>query len=275
MNSENVTNNNVTKTSNMNINNVIYDSFKYTPNKKYVVSKMWNNDNNSHNSKNIHSLYLQTSFMKISSISNDGSIKLIPTDIDISAFEKLDTKTIILLKEKNIKDTYSLKSAEYNTIVKEDDDTNMKYITFRQYDHPNAKFYEYGNSNAMSYDNVKDNLRIGNEIKIIYEVDGVVIQLKSGNIRTNLVPKQIAIKCVPQKIELSEYSFVESDNEEENVHVNTKRVQIQNQTKKTSKNDDDSELSDDSESLYKDSPLTIESEEMENFIHALAKKPTK
>jgi hypothetical protein len=54
----------------------------------------------------------------------------------------------------------------------------------------------------------------GNNIKVILEVDGIIVDIKNNTILTNVIPRQILIqKMKPLKTNLTEYSFIDSDKE--------------------------------------------------------------
>lgn len=290
----------VLRHSNINENKILFDDLVLTPNKKYVISKMWYQQNET--SRPV-SMFIQTSSLKIYETTKTGDIILVLDKNDSSVFEKIDGKSVDFVKSQNVTKNYNLKNVKYKTIVSEvtvgkDENINALKIRVMTGENP-TKFFVSGNKKCLSYDNAKSLLANGNNVKIILEIDGIIVDLQNNTILTNVIPRQILIqKLKPRKCNLSEYSFIDSDNSDDenkvgddnvkdaslntqteyldqNTTVSDKESKLSRAKQVASKKNDTSESSeedDDENDNLNDSEESDGSIDVENFIKGMASK---
>jgi len=288
----------ILKHSLVNINKVIFDEMTLTPSKKYVISKAWYQENNTCRPV---SIFIQTSSLTIYDITKTGDLVLSLSDNDCVIFEKLDNKSVEYIKSSGVTKQYNLKNVSYKTIVSEvstDDSKNINALRLRVMMGENpTQFFVNGNKKCLGYDEVKDMLIKGSNIKVIFEVDGVIVDIKNNTLLTNVIPRQILIqKMKPLKTNLTEYSFVDSDRSESNNEVDdndAKEAPLNTQTeyldlnttnnseskktkqkkkvsKKSEASEDESE--EESENEYPEDSESNNSVDVENFLKIMSKK---
>ena len=170
-------------------------------------------------------MFIQTSLLKIYDVTKTGDLILSLGDGDCVIFEKIDNKSVEYVKSSGITKQYNLKNVTYKTIVSEvttDNSENINAWKLRIMTGENStKFFINGNKKCLQYESIKDILTKGNCIKVILEVDGIIVDIKNNTILTNVIPRQILIqKMKPLKTNLIEYSFVDSDQSNSDEEVN-------------------------------------------------------
>jgi hypothetical protein len=224
--------NNVTRYNTLDFGKIIFDDFVVTSRKQYVVSKMWYQQSSGNyaeqsfskgNTKYAQpkSMYIQTSSLSIDDITKSDNIVLNLENEMTEFFDKLDELSLSYLKMCGATKTYGLKNIKYIQIIKEvskydeDDKHNENKNVLKLKIMNNTKFFMVNNNASQKYDDVKNLLKHGCNIKTILEIDGLVIDLEKNEIFINIMLRQVLIQKVkPLKIELTEYSFISSDSEE-------------------------------------------------------------
>jgi len=211
----------VLKQLNVNPQKIVFEDFNLTDDKQYVVSKIWYQENES---SQPHTLFIQPTNLKVYEMTKNNDIILELSDKDHSLFEALDKLSINVAKTSGVIRKYSMKDVKYKTIINEVDfDTPKKQINALRLKIINGdnhtKFF-LNDRVPKSIDDVKKLLTRGTEIKVIIELDELIVDLKNNVIFTNVILKQALVKKMrPLKTELCEYSFVESDCEQQSEQV--------------------------------------------------------
>lgn len=191
---------------------IIFEDFVTVNGGKFVVSKMWYHEN----AKSCpSSFFIQTSEIKVHDI--DGDCVSFEID-DSDVYNLIDTIVLNNVKQNSVVKKYGLKNPSYKSIVGEA--TNNKKLNVLRFNKfSGAKFYTESKV-AKSYDEIKHLLSSGSMVKIIFEVDKIIVDVTKNYIFTYMTLSQVQIKVVPQKIELSEYSFIDDDSESEETKEN-------------------------------------------------------
>lgn len=207
----------VSKYNDLDFGNIIFDDFTKTHNDHYMISKIWYQK-----SKPI-SLHVQTSSLKIDDVTKSNNIVLNMENDMCNFFDKLDELALEHTKSTNIIKKCGLKNITYLQIIKESNDNNtgnknvlkLKIMN-------NTKFFMIGDKISQLYNDIKKWITNGCYIKTILEIDGIIIDLQRNEIFINIVLRQVLIqKTKPLKIELTEYSFVDSESEkDQNIDIN-------------------------------------------------------
>jgi len=287
----------VLKQLDVNPQKIVFEDFNLTDDKQYVVSKIWYQENES---SQPHTLFIQPTNLKIYEMMKTNDIILELSDKDNNLFEALDKLSINVAKTSGVIRKYNMKDVKYKTIINEVDfDTTKKQINALRLKIINGdnhtKFF-LNDRVPKSIDDIKKLLTRGTEIKVIIELDELIVDLKNNVIFTNVILKQALIKKMrPLKTALCEYSFVESDCEQQSEQVKvsppnketmlntqteyldqntamsekskgTKKKQTKNQIKASSKSDE-SRQSSENENYTSDSDEG--SIDVENFMIAM------
>lgn len=202
---------NIFKTMNkMNFNNLFMDE-QTTSKDQIVFIKIW------YYSKGKPETFLvQTENLPIEDVSNDNII-LDLTFSNYLFFEEWDKFIVSYLKKSGIVKKYQLKNLVYKTIVNELDGTDSindsEKIYVLKLNKRHTRFYD-SNKHILSSENVSKILVRKNIVKCILELNSIVIDLVKEVVVTDVVLKQALIrKPSPRKIELTDYSFIDSDDE--------------------------------------------------------------
>ena len=218
---------------------ISHDELKFTKNKQMIISKLWYNELNNI-PKNIH---IQTSFLKINQLYDDN-IVLILTDETSKLFDDVDASSISFIKTNNILNKYNLVKPSYKALVHENTHLDKKVNCVRLKILNNTSFFIENKHEKKNLNDIKHLLNNNVDIKIIFELDSLVIDPSKNIIFTNVILRQVLIhKIIPIKVELSEYSFIESDkeNDVDNV-INENELVLNTQTEyppQINQNDDD------------------------------------
>lgn len=197
---------------------IVYDDIILTQNDQFAVAKIWYQPS----SDNMHSLLYQTTVLPVYSYDNkNGKFLLrLGKDNEQQILSEIDQLSINYIKTSGLLQKLSLspKEVRYRTIV--NDFNNKEGERMNSFELKNAlktKYYSNGIKKSKTLDDVESTLKKGVNVKVIIEIDGLIVDIKRGSIITNIILHQFRVeKIVPKKIELGEYSFLDSDNEEEN-----------------------------------------------------------
>lgn len=195
---------NVIKYNDVFVENVIFENFVKINDRELFVSKVWykNDDLNS------KSFFIQTNELEVHEV-NDQYISFIVNNENI--LSDLDNKAVKKIQESGLNKKYGIK--RYKGIICEaTDDNNLNIIRLKL---TNTKFYTNSKS-GKSFNDVKQFIKKGTKMKIIFEVDKIVIDLTNKIMFTNIILNQAKLKLVPQKLVLSEYSFIDENSDSEN-----------------------------------------------------------
>ena len=273
--------------SQVNTQKIVYDDFCRTDDSKYAVSKLWYDDNESVPPR---ALYIQSTEMKLHELTKSNDIVFPINKNDNDLFDKIDNMSLDYVKNSGIVNKYKLKDVKFKTIVNEIEMTptnKTNVLKLRVSD--GTKFF-MGDKTNRSFDDVKKYLTKGLSVIVIIEIDKLVIDTKSNVIATNVVLKQVLLKKLkPVRIELEEYSFVESDLQSKPIEpiepVVTEKEQTeklvpkpvpkpkkQQQKKKQVKEESSEEESEHSENSNKSTEESNESVDVANFLSQIKKK---
>lgn len=220
----------VIKDSLLNSNNIVFDDF--STNENQTTSKIWYNDKEKNNE--VVTLHIQTQLLKIFQVV-DKDIIITLNNQSILCFEKIDAFVLEFVKSTKILKKLELKNIKYKTITNTKNDTNtqneLSVIKLRL---PNDKSFFIGKDRtSQSYDTIKQNLTTNNEVKLILEIDSIVIDHEKNIVFTNVLLKQLLLnKVPPKKIELFDYSFIDSENENINNSEN-KQIKVNSEIRKS------------------------------------------
>lgn len=201
---------------------IVYDDIILTQNNQFAVAKIWYKPSNN----TMHSLFYQTSTMPIYNYDQKNNKFFIKLNggIDQHVLNEIDKLSINYIKSTNLVQRLALspKSVKYRTVVQDFTNKEGEHVnSFELKNNTFTKYYSNGIKKSKTLDEVNDLLNKGINVKTIIEIDGLIVDIKKETITTNIVLHQFRIeKIIPKKIELCEYSFLESDDEVENESLN-------------------------------------------------------
>ena len=252
----------VLKYNNVDFSKIIFDEFVMTEKKEYIVSKMWYQKSDLDHPKSLH---IQTPLLVLDEVTKSDNIVLNTDNNITSFFDKLDELVLEFLKESGVTKKYGLKNIKFVQIVKEiskvhsvSENNNVLKLKIMNA----TKFFIINNKSSLKYDQVKKMLKPNGKIRTILELDGIVIDIAKNEIFVNVILRQVLVhKINPLKVELTEYSFILSDDEkttvQENsvpynvndvvINTNTEYLDNDNKTKSDTDSDSVSEKIDDLE----------------------------
>ena len=248
--------------------NISFDELTQSENDKIVTSKIWYTYSKSEVPK---TLFYQTSKLKIYDVAKSGDLIVTIDQCDINVFDKIDDKTIDFIKTQNLTKKYNIKNVNYRQITREFEKDKRIVLPIRISGNDTLKYYVGDNKIVKQHNDIRNNLSKDKTIKIIFEIESVNIDTKNSSIMINMIPKQMLIYMVPQKIILSDYSFVESDDD---TNDDTNDDIVNPVRHDTIINDDsDSESSDDFDTVIdKISEDSDDSCDVANFVNAFNNK---
>lgn len=192
--------------NNVKLQNIVYDDF--IKNDTYASSKIWYQETLLEAPK---SLLVQSEYLTVDDVTKINNIILALKETTF--YENLDKLTLEFMQKQNIIKQLKIKNVTYRTIINQiDDDVNTNYLKIKIQE--NTQFFLMNEKKILKYDDVKKMLKKGTKVKIIIEFESIIIDLKNSEIFINMTLKQMLIqKLRPVKIELSEYSFIESESD--------------------------------------------------------------
>jgi hypothetical protein len=201
--------------------NIVYDPPEITADKKYIVSKMWLHQQNS-----TKSLLFQTPLSNVIRLTSKGFFIFSINERCNTLFEQIDANTVKYIQSSNMTNKFNIKNGIYNSIVEEynNNGDNINVLNISLEGKP-IKYYLSDGVTPVEENNAKKMLSCkGTKIRTILEFDGIIVDLKTNIITTNVKIRQIQITYnKPEKIELVSYSFVGSEEEPEQVKKYTKK----------------------------------------------------
>lgn len=186
----------------VNIKNIVFSNMVKT--NENLVSKIWYKVNETDRPQTLN---IQTPYLKIQQVKDD-KIFLYPGKMEtfMDSLDRTSSKFI----GNNIQ-RFGLGGFTFETIV--DGETDLVKVVVANGKRPTA-FYSK-NKSKIDDDNYANILSNCDKIKVIFELDGIIINLKEKTIRNNIIVRDILVSEIePKSIELTEYSFI-SDNEQE------------------------------------------------------------
>ena len=201
----------IQKISDIDTNNITFDEFVDCNNGSYIMSKIW-----IANKQDLQTLFVQTSYLKPYNYAVNNITFLVDSASQIF-LEKLDELSIKYINKNNLVNKYNLKNFVYKTLVNE---TENKDQVCRTRILENSVFFSAKTKQVIPNYNVPNEMPKVDMIKIIFEVDSLVVDMKKKAIFTNIIVKHFLLhKNTPKKVELTDYSFIESDNESDKVDI--------------------------------------------------------
>lgn len=226
----------ILKHNQLDVSKIVHDEFVEL-NKQYVMSKMWYQETDSSPPQ---TCYVQTNFLKLNEVTDD-SLTVVAENKNL--YEQLDDNSLQFVKSKNITKKYGLKGTKYRTIITTPSDGSKDCIRLKIQNGVSCKptqFFTGKDRTSKVHDDVKNLLKAGAEVKLIFELDGLMVDLKHNIIYVNILLKQVLIpKMSPVRVELVDYSFVDSDDESNNSCSKKELVQEKNVQSETVDNSSD------------------------------------
>jgi len=209
------------KINEINYKCVFIDSEVEVQNKNLIVSKYYYNLK-----KKLNTFYIQSEMLELHDKVIDNSIIVISDDKIKNVMDNLDKLSLNYITKNNLKTKYNLQGYRYKTIVSESE--SLKSNIIKVLPNTNTLFFTNLKKN-ISQDECFQKINRGkiDKIKIIFQIDGLIIDNDKKSIFTNIIPSQILInEIIPEKIELVEYSFIDSDcDEKEEQKIIEKKVE--------------------------------------------------
>lgn len=207
---------NVFKYTDVKMKNIIYSESVKTKSEDFVFSKIWYKCNDN---KQVQTLNIQTPYFKIHEMDDDkNSVILLPEKELEMFFDNLDSLTIDFIKT-NIVAKHNIKGISYRTIVNEIPNMNVFRAKIGGKQKP-PHFYLSKNKNRLSYDEAINMLDRCEKVKLILEIDGLIIDFNKKIMYTNVVVRQMLISEIePKKIELETHSFIESESDNDQIET--------------------------------------------------------
>lgn len=206
---------------------IVYDDIILTQNDQFAVSKIWYQPSND----SMHSLLYQTTVLPVYSYDNkNGKFLLrLNKNNEQQILSEIDQLSINYIKMSGLLQKLSLspKEVRYRTIV--NDFNNKEGEQMNSIELKNTlktKYYSNGIKKSKTLDDIENILKKGLNVKVIIEIDGLIVDIKKGSIITNVILHQFRVeRIIPKKIELGEYSFLESeDDEEETANITNNEI---------------------------------------------------
>ena len=169
-----------------------------------VFSKLWNEDDNS-----FSTLHVQTPWLKVVDATNNY-VEVLADKTTVDICDQIDDKVLKFIKTTSAIKKFGLKKCQYQKTVSEND-SQLRVLRLKVSD--SMQVYVKNNKEAQNYSKLVSNVRT-NELKLILEFDGVSMDTTKNNIYVNVVLKQMCLKKNYKKVELVEYSFVDSEEQE-------------------------------------------------------------
>ena len=259
--------NNVLNESLLNTNKIIYGSTQSTEDSKYLATKIWYQ----FDCDCTTTLFTQTYKMTIHEIGAKGYIILrFASEQDANLYEKCDQKTIEFVKSSGLIQKYKLKNIKLKSIANELWSDGQKLIVLRlPISNTSQPIFFDPNKQPIKSDEINKYMQKGKHVKVILEHHSIIIDVDKSEIATNIIVRQVRFyHHLPQIIELSEYSFIDSDSEEEQIVLSSqqaKRIVDVTQTEclnatselpadhDDSNNDDDDEIDNEGENIESES----------------------
>lgn len=206
----------VYKISDVDLSNIIFDDEIYLNNKNLIVSKIFYRD------VKMKTFFIQTSFSKIQKIMNCDNIIIIPDKKTEDFMENLDKLSMEFISSNDIVKKYCLKNFRYKTIINETETSNLNIIRIKL--NENTNYFLNTTKESIDKNKCVDLIegKKSEKIKVIFKIDGLIIDIKNKMIFTNIIASQISLeKITPEKIKLNDFSFVPSDDDvlEENSDI--------------------------------------------------------
>lgn len=231
----------ILKYGSVDLSKVTYDEFVESEDKQIMVSKIWYQKDEVSRPQ---TFYIQVQDLKVDEVKSGNMMAILS---DSTLFSQLDKKSLEVAKSKSVSKKFGLKNPKYKPMITEMSDTNnnsFDALKLAISDGSNGgkttQFFVGKNKISKNFDEVKGLLKAGTNVKVILEVDGLMVDTKHNNIYTNIVLKQVLVPMiVPLRLELSEYSFIDSDNEEETKQMSTKFVALNTQTEQETEKKDE------------------------------------
>lgn len=194
--------------STINTNKIIYGSVQATEDNKFLAAKIWYQFG-----KISATLFTQTRKMSIYEIRPNGDVILCFDSItDSELYEKCNQKTVEFIKSSGIIQKYKLKNIKLKSIVNELAGLSVIRLP------PNSQSIFYNpDKQQISPNELSKFMQPGEHVKVILEHHSIIVDVDKSEVATNILVRQVRFyKHPPKTIELSEYSFIDSDSDNEN-----------------------------------------------------------
>lgn len=208
----------VYKLSEVNAENIVHGQIVETNDGKYIVSKMWYKGNDMLS----YTLNVQTPYLKLLK-NNDCSENImvsVPKTMAVH-MDKIDRKTLQFIEDLDLIHKYNLKGIKYKTLISEVEDQDIFRIKIMSNNKRPTLFFSSDNKCEIKRDIVNHVLSHVDGVKIIFEIDGLIIDINNRIMFTNVIARHVLVSSIkPIRVEITEYSFIDSDEEKPNQENN-------------------------------------------------------
>lgn len=191
---------------------VLNEQFFLSESKEYLCSKTWYQESES---VAPHTLFLQLQNLRVYDFKKNGDL-IIACD-DTNLLKMVDNMTVEFVKASGVTKTHNLSNLKYKPFlntVEVDTPTGQKKESMFKLRVMNNTTFHLSNKQNQSQEEIKKLLTKDCSIKMIVELEGIMIDLQKSFIFANVVLRQVLInKVVPIRYELVECSFLDSEEE--------------------------------------------------------------
>lgn len=238
----------------INTTQIVYDDIIMTQNDQFAVAKIWYQPS----SDKLHSLLYQTSVLPIYSYdskTNKFHLKL-NENTEQNILSTIDQMSINYIKSTGLLKRLMLspQKVRYRTIVTDfTNKENEKINSIELKNTTKTKYYSNGVKKSKNLEDVENLLKKNVNVKTIIEIDGLVVDIKKESITTNIILHQFKIeKIKPKKIELNEYSFLESETDEDTEEEKQEMELVTINEENNNVDDEGDEENDDNEEIVQE-----------------------
>ena len=174
----------VLKMSEVKFQNIVYDEAIYSSNKEFIVFKMWYK-----NDKVLQTLNVQMPNAKIFKfVENNNSIILIPNIETEKFMQDLDKLSYKFANDNKIVKKFNLENFTYKSLISELETPQMNVLLMKILTEKRPTlFFSSKNKNIVEYENAKKFFSKIDSLKIIFEIDGLIIDMKKKELQQILL----------------------------------------------------------------------------------------
>lgn len=172
---------------------------------KYLLIYLWNVIGES-----TSQIFIQINNLKVSNINNNVITFDLLDNSDITHINLIEEQIINIFKEKLIENIDDSNNITFISLVNNYNDDEYKIKLSTNYNDYNTTVYNNKESN--------EELVLDSCVNIIIELVGIQYDINNKILFPDFRLRQIVKKIkIPERIKLSEYSFIDSENEEDNI----------------------------------------------------------
>lgn len=229
---------NIVKPNSFDFNKLVYDEPMVNGDNsdKYIIVKLWYDFTDTKDSDSPETVFVKNPSMPLSETSKNELVFELNDTNDLKLFyDTMDQSSINYLKTSGLLKKYKLKDITYKTIVNETNDPNKNMLRLNLSGTTNVYTLD---KKVVSNEQQTKLLVKDAHVMTIVEPDAIIIDVHNKTIFTNMVTRQVLVtkqkQHKPQKIVLSGFSFVDSDNDSpKSVKHKPKKVSYSSSSKKS------------------------------------------